>query len=130
MSLRAKLLTKSSSGVLPRTAPFQISSTNFLPFPAAPASTGPLNADEARLQASVKWDVDWLRNNPLFDQRTQVSGWVYEVETGRLREVDTSTLEAREKELIAKEQRRIATSAAATTTDDTNKDACGCGGKH
>jgi carbonic anhydrase len=131
MSLRAKLLNKSSSGVLPRTAPFQISSTNFLPFPAAPASTGPLNADEARLQASVKWDVDWLRNNPLFDQRTQVSGWVYEVETGRLREVDTSTLEAREKELIAKEQRRIATSAAAaTTTNDTNKDACGCGGKH
>lgn len=34
--------------------------------------------------------VDWLRSNPLFDNRTAVTGWVYEVETGRLREVPTS----------------------------------------
>jgi carbonic anhydrase len=123
MSLRAKLLSKSSEGHLPRTAPFQISSTNFLPFPPAPTNQSPLHANEARLQASVKWDVDWLRNNPLFDQRTQVSGWVYEVETGRLREVDTSRLEQPEKVLILKERERL--------DKEGKKDgACGCGGDH
>ncbi|CDZ96245.1 cynT, can [Phaffia rhodozyma] len=89
-SLRAKLLSKSTSGHLPSTAPFQISSTSFLPFPEAPEGHAHTHEHEARLQESVKWDVDWLRTNPMFDSRTEVTGWIYEVETGQLREVDTT----------------------------------------
>lgn len=89
-SLREKLLSKTLAKLLPATAPFSITSTKFLPFPPPPPNVlSPLHKSEARLKASVQWDVDWLRGNPLFDQRTRVSGWIYEVETGRLREVDT-----------------------------------------
>jgi carbonic anhydrase len=65
------------------------------------------NMDVARLEESVKWDVDWLRNQAIFDQRTEVSGWVYEVETGRLREVETGNLEEPERREIAKELERL-----------------------
>lgn len=50
---------------------------------------------------------------------------MYEVETGRLREVDTSQLEAREKELVLRERKRLA-----EEDGDKKKGACGCGEKH
>ncbi|KZT67937.1 carbonic anhydrase [Daedalea quercina L-15889] len=41
----------------------------------------------AHLEQSVKDDVEWLRENPLVLPGSQVTGWVYEVETGKVRQV-------------------------------------------
>ena len=37
-----------------------------------------------RLEESVKEDVEFLRNHPLVLDETVVTGWVYEVETGKV----------------------------------------------
>ncbi|KAL7412472.1 carbonic anhydrase [Mrakia frigida] len=105
-SLRRSLLDKTIQGHLPSTAPFQISSTAFLPFPPAPRIHKHSTEDEARLQESVRWDVEWLRSNPLFDKRTQVSGWIYQVHDGVLREVDTSHLTEEEQLVLDEEIKR------------------------
>ncbi|KAH9921905.1 carbonic anhydrase [Fomitopsis serialis] len=39
------------------------------------------------LEQSVKEDVKWLKENPLVLPETQISGWVYSVETGRVRQI-------------------------------------------
>jgi carbonic anhydrase len=45
----------------------------FLPFP--------------ELEEEVKRDVQWLRENKAIPESVVVSGWVYEVETGKVRSV-------------------------------------------
>jgi carbonic anhydrase len=37
------------------------------------------------LEASVKDDVEFLKQNPLVLKDTHITGWVYEVETGKVR---------------------------------------------
>ena len=39
----------------------------------------------AGLEESVRADVQFLRENPLVLPETKVTGWVYEVETGKVR---------------------------------------------
>ncbi|PCH39405.1 carbonic anhydrase [Wolfiporia cocos MD-104 SS10] len=39
------------------------------------------------LEASVKEDVQFLQNHPLVLPETTITGWVYEVETGRIRQI-------------------------------------------
>ncbi|KDQ54869.1 hypothetical protein JAAARDRAFT_60324 [Jaapia argillacea MUCL 33604] len=39
------------------------------------------------LEEAVKSDVKWLKENPLVLEETKVTGWVYEVETGKVRQV-------------------------------------------
>ncbi|KZT23873.1 carbonic anhydrase [Neolentinus lepideus HHB14362 ss-1] len=41
----------------------------------------------ADLEDSVKKDVKFLQNNPLVLKETKVTGWVYEVETGKIRQI-------------------------------------------
>jgi len=51
----------------------QIDSIDFLPF--------------GNLEQSVKDDVEFLRNNPLVLKETEITGWIYEVETGKVKQV-------------------------------------------
>ncbi|KAI0045951.1 carbonic anhydrase [Auriscalpium vulgare] len=39
------------------------------------------------LEGAVKSDVAWLKANPLVLKETTISGWIYEVETGKIRQV-------------------------------------------
>jgi len=39
------------------------------------------------LEKAVKDDVEWLRNHSAVVKGTEVTGWVYEVETGKVRQV-------------------------------------------
>jgi carbonic anhydrase len=39
------------------------------------------------LEGAVKSDVDLLKSSPLVTKGTNISGWVYEVETGKVRQV-------------------------------------------
>ncbi|EPQ61075.1 carbonic anhydrase [Gloeophyllum trabeum ATCC 11539] len=39
------------------------------------------------LEGSVKKDVEFLKENPLVLKETKVTGWVYEVETGKIRRI-------------------------------------------
>ncbi|CCA68022.1 hypothetical protein PIIN_01889 [Serendipita indica DSM 11827] len=48
-------------------------SIDFLPFP--------------NLEQSVKDDVAYLKNHPLVLKETTITGWVYEVETGKVKQV-------------------------------------------
>lgn len=48
----------------------EIDSIDFLPF--------------SDLEASVKSDVKFLQEHPLVLKETKVTGWVYEVETGKV----------------------------------------------
>ncbi|EPT01634.1 hypothetical protein FOMPIDRAFT_1029646 [Fomitopsis schrenkii] len=41
----------------------------------------------ADLEKSVRDDVGWLREHPLVLPESQITGWVYEVETGKVRQV-------------------------------------------
>ncbi|KAI0080026.1 carbonic anhydrase [Panus rudis PR-1116 ss-1] len=41
----------------------------------------------SELEQSVKEDVEYLRNNPLVLKETVVTGWVYDVETGKIRKI-------------------------------------------
>jgi carbonic anhydrase len=36
-------------------------------------------------EAAVKSDVQWLKEEPLVLPETTISGWIYEVETGKVR---------------------------------------------
>ncbi|KAG9238608.1 beta carbonic anhydrase clade D [Amylocarpus encephaloides] len=45
----------------------------FLPFPD--------------VEAAVKSDVEWLKQNKAIPEGTKISGWVYEVETGKVKSV-------------------------------------------
>ena len=38
------------------------------------------------LEGSVKADVDFLKNHPLVLKESVITGWVYECETGKVRE--------------------------------------------
>lgn len=38
----------------------------------------------ADLEPSVKADVEYLKQHPLLVNRTNITGWVYEVETGKV----------------------------------------------
>ena len=49
----------------------EIESIDFLPF--------------SHLEGSVKDDVKFLRNHPLVPNDSVITGWVYEVETGKVR---------------------------------------------
>lgn len=40
-----------------------------------------------RLEEAVKEDVEWLRGRRVVKESVGISGWVYEVETGRVRRV-------------------------------------------
>ncbi|PVG02051.1 carbonic anhydrase [Serendipita vermifera] len=51
----------------------EIESIDFLPFP--------------NLEQSVKDDVAFLKNHPLVLDETTITGWVYEVETGKVKQV-------------------------------------------
>jgi len=46
---------------------------DFLPFPD--------------LEAEVKSDVEWLKGNKAIPDNVAISGWVYEVETGKVKSV-------------------------------------------
>ena len=48
----------------------EIRSIDFLPF--------------SNLEGSVKDDVDFLANHPLVHEESLITGWVYEVETGKV----------------------------------------------
>jgi len=39
------------------------------------------------LEGAVKEDVDFLKGSKLIPEKIKVSGWVYEVETGKVRSV-------------------------------------------
>ncbi|KAA1477007.1 carbonic anhydrase [Dentipellis sp. KUC8613] len=39
------------------------------------------------VEGSIKTDVDWLKEHPLIPKDINVTGWVYEVETGKVRQV-------------------------------------------
>lgn len=39
------------------------------------------------LEQAVRDDVEWLRSHSALPQPVTISGWVYEVETGRTRQV-------------------------------------------
>ncbi|KZS90335.1 carbonic anhydrase [Sistotremastrum niveocremeum HHB9708] len=39
------------------------------------------------LEAAVKSDVEFLKNHPLVLKETVITGWIYEVETGKVRQV-------------------------------------------
>lgn len=39
------------------------------------------------LEGSVKEEVEWLKSHPALLNETNVTGWVYEVETGKTRKV-------------------------------------------
>ncbi|KAI0733612.1 carbonic anhydrase [Fomitopsis betulina] len=41
----------------------------------------------ADLEKSVRDDVSWLKENPLVLPESLITGWVYEVETGKVRQV-------------------------------------------
>ena len=47
--------------------------TDFLPFP--------------KLEEAVKSDVEFLKTSKLIPDSIKISGWVYEVETGKVRSV-------------------------------------------
>ena len=49
----------------------QIQEIDFLPFPD--------------LEASVREDVAFFKENPLVLKETTITGWIYEVETGKVR---------------------------------------------
>ena len=59
---------------LGREAGEEVKGLDFLPFP---------DMDEA-----VRKDVEWLAEQKTIPQQVTVSGWVYEVETGRVRRVE------------------------------------------
>lgn len=40
------------------------------------------------LQASVRRDVETLRNHPLLIHKNAISGWIHQVETGAVSQVD------------------------------------------
>lgn len=48
----------------------EIESIDFLTFPA--------------LEPSVKADVEYLKQHPLLVNNTKITGWIYEVETGKV----------------------------------------------
>ncbi|TFY76600.1 hypothetical protein EWM64_g7413 [Hericium alpestre] len=39
------------------------------------------------VERSVKKDVEWLKAHPLLLKETVITGWVYEVETGKVRQI-------------------------------------------
>lgn len=39
------------------------------------------------LEKEVKSDVEWLKGNKAIPDSVEISGWVYEVETGKVRSV-------------------------------------------
>ncbi|KAG8831417.1 hypothetical protein FRC17_003195 [Serendipita sp. 399] len=51
----------------------EIEAIDFLPFP--------------NLEQSVKDDVEFLKNHPLVLKDTTITGWVYEVETGKVKQI-------------------------------------------
>ena len=55
------------------TGELEVQSFDFLPFPD--------------LEEAVREDVEFLRKSQLVPRTVEVSGWVYEVETGKVREV-------------------------------------------
>jgi carbonic anhydrase len=42
------------------------------------------------VEASVEQDVRTIRENPFLPKDVEVSGWVYDVRTGRIREVEVA----------------------------------------
>jgi carbonic anhydrase len=55
------------------TGELEAQSFDFLPFPD--------------LEEAVRDDVEFLRKSQLVPRSVEVSGWIYEVETGKVREV-------------------------------------------
>jgi carbonic anhydrase len=48
----------------------EIKAIDFLPF--------------ADLEKSVKENVEFLKNHPLLEKETKVTGWIYDVDTGKV----------------------------------------------
>ena len=42
------------------------------------------------VEDSLREDVETIRHNPFLPKDVEVSGWVYDVQTGRIREVDVT----------------------------------------
>jgi carbonic anhydrase len=45
------------------------------------------NNHEKDLEKGVKDDVDWLKGNSALPQGVAISGWIYEVETGKTKQI-------------------------------------------
>ncbi len=45
------------------------------------------NNHDVDLEQGVKDDVEWLKSNGALPQGVEISGWVYEVETGKTKHI-------------------------------------------
>jgi carbonic anhydrase len=45
------------------------------------------NNHEKDLEKGLKDDVDWLKGNAALPQGVAISGWIYEVETGKTKQI-------------------------------------------